>query len=128
AHRRQPDDAAAVGFARARIHLTGTDGRGNGHGGRASARARAARHVSDADRERLRQLRDEIAAVDDELVSLLARRLALAREIGEIKTSLGIPVLDPAREAEVVRRAAADARQHGVDPELVRAVLWRIID
>ncbi|MGH7504342.1 MAG: chorismate mutase, partial [Longimicrobiales bacterium] len=34
----------------------------------------------------------------------------------------------PAREAEVVRRAAAGARDHGVDPELVRAVLWRIID
>jgi chorismate mutase / prephenate dehydrogenase len=84
--------------------------------------------VSDTDRDRLRQLRDDIAGVDDELVRLLARRLALAREIGDVKTRLGIPVLDPAREAEVVRRAAVDAREHGVDPELVRAVLWRIID
>lgn len=84
--------------------------------------------MSDADRDRLRQLRGEIAEADDTLVRLLAHRLALAKEIGEIKTRLGVPVLDPAREAEVVRRAAADARDQGVDPELVRAVLWRIID
>jgi chorismate mutase len=84
--------------------------------------------MSERDRRRLDELRDEIARTDDDLVGLLARRLALAREIGEIKTRLGIPVLDPAREAEVVRRAAAGARAHGVDAELVRAVLWRIID
>jgi chorismate mutase/prephenate dehydrogenase len=82
----------------------------------------------EADERRLESLREEIARADDELVELLARRLALAREIGEIKSRLGIPVLDPAREAEVVRRAAAGARDHGVDAELVRAVLWRIMD
>ncbi|MGH7504723.1 MAG: chorismate mutase [Longimicrobiales bacterium] len=80
------------------------------------------------DPERLDQLRRDIAAADDALVLLLARRLALAAEIGDIKKRLELPVLDPAREAEVVRRAAAGARDHGVDPELVRAVLWRVID
>lgn len=76
----------------------------------------------------LDDVRAEIVAVDDALVELLARRLSLAREIGSIKRQLGLPVMDPAREAEVVRRAAAFARERGVDPELVRAVLWRIID
>jgi chorismate mutase len=87
--------------------------------------------MSDAnpgDTARLDELRTGIAAVDDQLVALLARRLALAKEIGEVKERLGLPVMDPAREAEVVRRAAAGAREKGVDPELVRAVLWRIID
>lgn len=77
--------------------------------------------------ERLRSLRDRIAAADEALVDLLADRLALARAIGEVKRELGLPVLDPAREAEVVRRAAERARARGVDPELVRDVVWRIM-
>jgi chorismate mutase len=81
-----------------------------------------------SDEGRLLELRAAIARTDDEIVALIARRLALAREIGDIKRRLGMPVLDPAREAEVVRRAAAGARDHDVDAELVRAVLWRIID
>jgi chorismate mutase len=80
------------------------------------------------DAARLESLRSKIAALDDELVGILAQRLAVAAEIGAIKERLQLPVMDPAREAEVVRRAAAGARDRGVDPELVRAVLWRIID
>lgn len=83
---------------------------------------------SDTDAARLEQLRTDIATVDDDLIGLLARRLAAVAEIGGIKQRLGLPVLDPAREAEVVRRAAHRARERGVDPELVRAVLWRVID
>lgn len=83
---------------------------------------------SDTDAARLEQLRTDIATLDDDLIGLLARRLAVVAEIGGIKQRLGLPVLDPAREAEVVRRAAHRARERGVDPELVRAVLWRVID
>lgn len=83
---------------------------------------------ADTDAARLDQLRDEIASLDDELTALLSRRLAAVTEIGVIKQRLGLPVLDPAREAEVVRRAAHRARERGVDAELVRAVLWLVID
>lgn len=77
---------------------------------------------------RLDALRTEIADTDRELVHLLGRRLRLAREIGALKADLRLPVMDPGREAEVVRRAAEFARENGVDPELVRSVLWRVID
>jgi len=77
--------------------------------------------------ERLETLRQAIERLDEELIDLLARRLALAAEIGRAKRRLGLPVLDPAREAEVVRRGAGLARERGVDPELVRDLLWRII-
>ena len=85
-------------------------------------------HEDESARSDLDALRAEIGAVDRELVELIARRLRLAARIGELKASLGLPVLDPAREAEVIRRAAAGAREKGADPELVRAVLWQIID
>ncbi len=79
------------------------------------------------DAEYLEQLRREIVTLDGELVALLARRLALVEEVGRVKRRLGLPTLDPPREAEVVRRAAELAREHGVDPELARDVLWRIM-
>jgi hypothetical protein len=48
-------------------------------------------------------------------------------EIGRAKEALGLPVLDPPQEARVVRRAAAIAREVGVDDEMTRDVVWRII-
>lgn len=72
-------------------------------------------------------LRRRILEVDRELVRLVGERRALVLEIGRRKEALGRPVMDPAREAEVVRRAAALAREEGIDEELVRDVIWRII-
>jgi chorismate mutase len=72
-------------------------------------------------------LRAEVEALDDQLVSLLARRLELARTLGERKRSLGLPTLDPAREAEVVGRVAAAARDRGVPDEPVRSIFWTVV-
>jgi chorismate mutase len=77
--------------------------------------------------ERLEALRVKIRAVDRELVSLIGRRRDLVIEIGAAKEALGLPVLDPPQEAKVVRRAAELARELGVDEELTRDVIWRII-
>lgn len=82
----------------------------------------------DAQHPELDALRRRIGEVDRILIDAIAERLRIARRIGEVKTRLGLPVMDPAREAEVIRRAAADARERGADPELVRAVLWQIMD
>ena len=78
-------------------------------------------------RERLDELRQRIEALDAELIRLIGERRDLVIEIGRIKAALGLPVLDPTREAAVVRRAAALARDAGGDEEMVRDVLWRII-
>ena len=78
-------------------------------------------------RERLDELRQRIEQVDAELVRLMGERRALVIEIGRTKAELGLPVLDPTREAAVVRRAAALARDAGGDEEMVRDVIWRII-
>jgi chorismate mutase/prephenate dehydrogenase len=77
--------------------------------------------------ERLAELRAAIEGLDAELVRLVGRRRALVLEIGRLKSALGLPVLDPTREAAVVRRVAALARAAGEDEELVRDVIWRII-
>jgi chorismate mutase len=60
-------------------------------------------------------------------VRLMEERRTLVIEIGGIKRKLGLPVMDPTREAAVVRRAATLARDRGGDEELVRDVIWRIM-
>jgi chorismate mutase len=77
--------------------------------------------------ERLEELRERIIAVDDEIIRLIGERRTLVLDVGRIKESLGLPVLDPAREARVVRRVAERSRALGVDEELTRDVIWRII-
>lgn len=79
------------------------------------------------DRARLDALRGRIRELDHDLVALVGERRSLVLEIGRIKGALGLPVLDPAQEAKVVRRVAEIAREMGTDQELVRDVIWRII-
>lgn len=75
----------------------------------------------------LARLRDRLEEVDGELIRLVGERRSLVLEVGRLKDALGRPVLDPTREARVVRRAAERAREMGVDEELIRDVIWRII-
>jgi chorismate mutase/prephenate dehydratase len=50
----------------------------------------------------LAELRQQIDAVDADLLALLNRRAALANEVGEIKRIEGSPVFRPEREAQVI--------------------------
>lgn len=52
-----------------------------------------------ASQKSLEVLRREIDEIDRRLFSLLARRMAVVREIGGVKRSQGLPVGDPVREA-----------------------------
>ena len=76
---------------------------------------------------RLEELRSQIEALDRQLVELIGKRRDLVIEVGRTKQEHGLPVLDPQQEAKVVRRAAEIARDLGVDEELTRDVIWRII-
>ena len=78
-------------------------------------------------RSSLDALRGRIERIDDALLALLQKRMRLARGIGSAKLEAGLPVLDPAREARVVRRAAARARELGMPTEEVRSLFWSII-
>ncbi len=75
----------------------------------------------------LNELRGEIEQIDRELIELIARRVDLARRVGAAKRRAGLPTLDPAREAAVVRRAGALAREANLDDEDVRYIFWHLI-
>lgn len=78
-------------------------------------------------REALAATRADIERVDAELVQLIAERVRLAREVGRLKQATAQPLLDPAREAAVVRRAAELAAERNLPGEPVRAVFWQLI-
>ena len=50
-----------------------------------------------------------------------------ARRTGELKRAAGLPILDPTREAAVIRRVDAAAREAGLPPEPIREVFWQIV-
>jgi chorismate mutase len=75
----------------------------------------------------LTRCREEIERIDNEIVGLLARRLALGKRTGELKRLAGLPILDPTREAAVIRRVTGVARDGGLPPEAVREVFWQIV-
>jgi len=72
-------------------------------------------------------LRDRIEAVDRAIVERIAERVRLAEAIGRAKREAGLPTLDPGREAAVIRRATAMARDEGMEAEDVRDVFWHIV-
>ena len=75
----------------------------------------------------LRRVRCEIERIDRAIVGLIAERVALARQVGPLKQALGMPILDPPREAAIVRRASELARQAGLPDEDVRYVFWHLV-
>ncbi|WP_297123960.1 chorismate mutase [Thermococcus sp.] len=55
--------------------------------------------------ERLHELRKRVDEIDEQIIKLLEERLRIAREIGEIKRGLNLPIRDEKREEEVLRKA-----------------------
>lgn len=75
----------------------------------------------------LERLRAEIERIDRALVGLIGERVRVARSVALTKQAAGLPTLDPAQEAAVIRRAAALARDAGLPPEEVRDVFWQLV-
>lgn len=55
----------------------------------------------------LTELRLALDAVDQELVALFEKRMAISREVALAKIQLGKPVLDESREAQVLKSRCA---------------------
>jgi len=71
--------------------------------------------------------RAEIERIDNDIIALLAKRLTLGKRTGELKRIAGLPILDPTREAAVIRRVTAAARDAHLPPEPIREVFWQIV-
>ncbi len=70
--------------------------------------------------------RDKIDAIDGEIIALLARRMNVVREIGEIKKEKGLTVFQPFRYKETMERCAAVCKEYNLDAEVVKDIFEAI--
>ena len=75
----------------------------------------------------LKEARDHIDEVDREIVRLLAQRAQLSQRAAHAKAKLGAPVLDGAREAEVIGARRAWASELKLDAEAATDVFRAIM-
>lgn len=75
---------------------------------------------------RLADLRAGIDAIDDEIMGLLAERLAHADAVVPIKAREGVAAAAPTRYGEVIENIRALAVARGFDAEIAEA-MWRVM-
>jgi chorismate mutase len=78
--------------------------------------------------EPLRAYRASIDNIDAALVHLLAERFKITKAVGRHKATVGLPPMDPEREAAQVARLRALAAESGLDPAFTEAFLRFILD
>ena len=74
----------------------------------------------------LNESRDEIDALDDQLLELLVERAKLSQQIGQHKQQQGQPAYDPSRAAQILRRLEAQDTAP-LPAEAVRAIYQEIL-
>lgn len=75
----------------------------------------------------LQGLRQAISAVDDELLRLAAKRLDLARQVGEYKLLHGLAIKDYEVEKQIIERTKERARQYGIYGEMAESLVKTLI-
>ncbi len=80
-----------------------------------------------ADTKQLQLFRNEIDAIDDEIIALLGKRMDVVRQVGQFKekANLGRSIIRPGREAEMVRRILSENHEHF--PPIPLSQIWRLI-
>jgi chorismate mutase / prephenate dehydrogenase len=75
----------------------------------------------------LDELRTQLSAVDQQLLTLIAQRQKLSRQVAEAKRAVGRPTRDFKRERDVLLQARANATSLDVSPDLAEAVMRLLI-
>lgn len=79
-----------------------------------------------ADEERLADLRESVDIADEALLRALAARMSAVREIGRLKKSGGLSIIQPSRWDNVLAKAVAQGTSAGLDEAFVREVFSSI--
>jgi chorismate mutase / prephenate dehydrogenase len=75
----------------------------------------------------LQDLRERLSAIDKQLLTLIAERQALSREVAEFKCAQGIATRDFNRERDVLLQARSTAESLGLSPALAESFFRLLI-
>ncbi|KAE9539055.1 bifunctional chorismate mutase/prephenate dehydrogenase [Ursidibacter maritimus] len=75
----------------------------------------------------LEPIREQIDKLDQQLIELLAKRLALVAEVGKIKHQYGLPIYAPEREAFMINARREEAEKRGIPADLIEDILRRVM-
>lgn len=75
---------------------------------------------------KLEDWREEIDSIDAEIVRLINQRAKIARKIGILKATAGLPVIDAGREEAILRNVTAK-NQDGLAGEAIVRIFRGII-
>ncbi|HVZ58833.1 MAG TPA: chorismate mutase [Patescibacteria group bacterium] len=74
----------------------------------------------------IQKLRTKIDKIDQELLSLIEKRVDLVREIGKIKKELDLPVKDNMRENIIIEQLIEKIENSQIDPKAIEQI-WKTI-
>jgi chorismate synthase len=77
---------------------------------------------------RITRLRDEIDLIDDMVMLLLGQRTDLVGKIGRWKKQHRLPIANPRREHEILRKRIALAAEMDLDPAFIRKLYRAVFD
>lgn len=71
-------------------------------------------------RQNLQSFREKIDSIDEKILKLLAKRMDLIKDVGELKAKLELKVEDLNREKEIIERLTKHAHGHLTEGQLIR--------
>lgn len=88
---------------------------------------------------KLDELRQNIDAINEEIIALFGKRLKIVQEIARLKKHVGLSVYDPMREQEQIATLRDLAKDQGLNPSIIEEIFtlffqysklkeWEIID
>lgn len=80
------------------------------------------------DEKDLEELREEIEAIDHDIVDLIARRTYVAETVARVKDERGLATTDEEQEEAVMERAGRYAQRYDVDSNMVKAIFRLLIE
>jgi len=78
--------------------------------------------------DKLKQLREQIDSIDNEILTLLNKRMEIVKKVGELKNNTNAPIYRPEREKEIIERLAKLSKsQNGIlTKEEIEAIFLEI--
>jgi chorismate mutase-like protein len=70
--------------------------------------------------------RDEIDTIDNELLTLFAKRFIVVKNIGEYKKEKGLPIIDKTREEAKLQSLYEKAKAFAIDEAFIKKI-WQTL-